>query len=120
MARRTNYAAAAASLSLALKLRRDAGNRLGEAETLNNMADLALASGKIADAHAHYEQALAISTGIDARIEEALALEGMGQCHLRDGRTDEGAVLLLKALGIYQKIGSPNSQRVEKALDDLK
>ena len=42
------------------------------------------------------------------------AREGIGRCHLLDGRRGEGAAALREALAIYQRIGSPNAQRVER------
>ncbi len=112
------YAEATASLTRALGLYRDLGDRSGEAEALSNIADMALASGKPGEARADFERAREIAASIAAPGEEARALEGIGLCHLHDGNTEQGDRLLRQALAIYQRIGSPRADLVEKTLQN--
>ncbi len=109
-------AEAARCLTSALELYRDLGDRSGEAEALNNMGEVALASGKRGEALAHYGRARSIAATISAPREEARAMEGIGQCHVQEGQAEQGAELLRGALAIYQRIGSPQAQRVEEEL----
>ena len=112
------YAAAAAGLSRALELYRTLGDRVGEAETLNNMGELSLTTLKAAEAQSRHEQALAIARAIAGALEEARALEGIGRCHLHNGRPDEASGLLRQALTIFQRLGSPDAQRITTILCD--
>jgi Tfp pilus assembly protein PilF len=66
----------------------------------------------------HYGQALAIAVGVGSPIEEARALEGIGRCQLRSGREREAITLLSQSLAIYDRIGSPNAQRVQTTLHE--
>ena len=113
-----DYPAAAGGLAQALTLYQDLSNRLGEAEVLNTLGESLLASASPAQAHARHEQALAIATDIASPLETARALEGIGRCQLQDGNQNDGAEVLHRALAIYQRIGSPNAQRVETTLRD--
>ena len=47
-------------------------------------------------------------------MEEARALEGIGQRHLQDGSLGEGAAQLRQALAIDQRIGNPAAQRIQE------
>ena len=101
------YAAGAASLRQALALSRDLGNLLGQAEAHNNFGPLAIRAANTPQARTHHAQALAIARDISAPLEEARALEGLGQTHLQDGSRDKGLGLLHQAHTIYQRIGAP-------------
>ena len=79
------------------------------------MGELLLASSVPADAHAHYEQALAIASGISAQAQQARALEGIYRCHLHDSQPGRSAASLHQALAIYQRIGSASSAQAPMA-----
>jgi hypothetical protein len=49
-------------------------------------------------------------------MEEARALEGIGQCHLQNDNLVEGAAQLRQALAIYQRIGNPAARRIQETL----
>jgi hypothetical protein len=49
-------------------------------------------------------------------LAEARALEGLGHSNLRDGHIGEGIAQLKQALAIYQRIGTPDAQRVQETL----
>jgi tetratricopeptide (TPR) repeat protein/transcriptional regulator with XRE-family HTH domain len=110
-----DYPAAEDTLADALKLYRDLGHRLGQAEVLNNLGD-SYAVSDPAQARAHYEQALEIARDISVILEEARALEGIGNTEiLETGPGDDGGYLR-RALGLYRQIGSPYAARVSETL----
>ena len=111
-----DYPAAAASHQQALALFRDLGNRLGEAEALNRLGELATRTAAAEDARRMHAQARTIARDLSAAFEEARALEGLGQSHLHAGSQGEASVHLQQALAIYQRIGVPGAQRVKAAL----
>ena len=111
-----DYPAAAASHQQALKLLRNAGDRLGQAETLNCLGELSSRTAASRQARDHHAQALAIAREIGTPLEEARALEDIGHSHLRDGHASEGAACLEQALTIYQRIGAPAARRVQETL----
>ncbi len=111
-----DYPTAAASQGQALTLYRDLGDRYGEAETLNNLGQLLGASADPADARVHHGQALDIARALGTPLEQARALEGIGHSHLHQGQHDHGTEYLRQALALYQRLGSPQAQRVETAL----
>ena len=111
-----DYPAAAASHQQAFELFRDAGNRAGQAETLNCLGELASRTADGRQARDHHARALGIARQIDTPLEQARALEGTGRSHLRDGNPAQAAAPLRDALAIYQRIASPAARRVEETL----
>lgn len=111
-----DYPAAAASLTQALALFRDIGDRHHQAEALNNLGELLSQSPPRHQARDHHTQALTIARNIGTPMEEARALEGIGQCHLHDGNPGEGTVHLQQALAIYHLIGVPDARRIQESL----
>jgi Tfp pilus assembly protein PilF len=95
---------------------RDLGDRLGQAEALNNLGELLCQTQTAQRALDHHSQALAIAHEIGAPLEEARALEGIGRCHLHDGNSGEGAAYLRRALMIYRRIGAADARRVDETL----
>ena len=114
------YAAAHASQQRALELYRTLGARDGAAEALNGMGELALAQASATAANAlyWYEQALAIARDVDVPLEAARALEGIGQCQLRNGHPNQAGPNLREALAIYQRLRSPLAQRVQATIQE--
>jgi Tetratricopeptide repeat len=100
----------------ALTLCRDGGDRLGQAETLNCLGELASRTADGRQARDHHAQALAIARELGTPLQEARALEGIGHSHIRDGHPGEGTALLEQALAIYQRIGAPAARRVQETL----
>jgi tetratricopeptide (TPR) repeat protein/transcriptional regulator with XRE-family HTH domain len=109
----TDYPAAEDTLAEALALYEKLGHRLGQAEVHNNLGEVLSVS---AEARAQHVQALEIAREIDALLEEARALEAIGQIDIEDGHREEGARELWWALEIYQRIGSPLRARVQRTL----
>jgi tetratricopeptide (TPR) repeat protein len=113
-----DYPAAAASHQQVLRLNRNVGGRLGQAETLNSLGELSSRTAASQQARDHHAQALAIARKLGTPLEEARALEGIGRSHLRDDHASEGTACLRQALAIYQRIGSPSARRVRQTLHD--
>ena len=111
-----DHPAAAASLTRALQLFRDLGDRRGQAEASVNLGELLLLSSAHREARGYFAQALSIARDIKAPVLEALALEGIGRSHIREGDPGQGAAHLRQALAIYRRIGAPEAQRVETTL----
>jgi tetratricopeptide (TPR) repeat protein len=109
----TDYPAAEATLAEALALYQKLGHRLGQAEVHNNIGEVLSDSS---EARTHHVQALEIAREIDALLEEARALEAIGQIDIEDGHREEGARELRRALEIYRRIGSPLCARVQRTL----
>jgi tetratricopeptide (TPR) repeat protein len=113
-----DYPAAAASHQQALALFGDLGNRLGQADALNRLGELATRTANTSQARELHAQAQAIARDLDAPLEEARALEGLGQTELQDATPGQAAAYLRQALAIYQRIGVPAAQRVQQALQN--
>ena len=99
--------AAAVSHQQALALFGELRNRLGELSLCSS------ATGQAGDQHT---QALAIARDISAAPEEARALEGIGNSHLREGSPSQGVAYLQQALTGYQRLGTPGAKRVQETL----
>jgi tetratricopeptide (TPR) repeat protein/transcriptional regulator with XRE-family HTH domain len=110
-----DYLLAGDTMTKALELYRGLGHHLGQAETLNNLGDLHSLSDPIR-ARDYHEQALSIARDITALLEEARALEGIGNSDIQDKKPERGGIFLRQALEIYVRIGSPHAGRVEGTL----
>lgn len=110
-----NYLAAEITLTDALKLYRDLGHGLGQAEVLNNLGEVYAISDP-AQARTHHEQALHIARSISAILEEARALEGIGNNEILETTHAYDGGYLRDALELYRRIGSPHAERVSKTL----
>jgi hypothetical protein len=64
-----------------------------------------------------HAQALAIARDLGMPLEEARALEGIGNSHLHDASPDQAAAPLRQALAIYQHLNTPGDQRIQHSLD---
>jgi tetratricopeptide (TPR) repeat protein len=109
-------------LASARQLYADIGERLGQAEVLNSLGDLARLSPDGRDAHltqalAYYTAAAELAREINSPLEEARAIEGVGQCMFEAGALSDALVNLRDAHAIYQRIGTPDARRLESILD---
>ena len=111
-----DYPAATACLAEAIELFRDLGDRLGLAKALNSLGELSLRTSAAQEAQSHHAEALAIARELGTPGEQARALEGIGRSLLHQDPAD-AAAHLRQALDIYQKIGAPDTRRVQDTLD---
>jgi tetratricopeptide (TPR) repeat protein len=87
---------------------------------MNYYAAALLATGDWAQALAIYSDALHLAREVDMPDEQALALEGIGECRLLTQDSEDGAAYLDQALQIFRQIGmQPDAQRVEARLTQL-
>ena len=100
-----------------MELHRGVGNRIGEAQALNAIGELALSATAPALARDWFTEALQIAYEISSGPYEAQALEGIGRCHLLDGEIATARMLLSQALEIYRRIGSPHADRLSALLE---
>ena len=110
-----DYLTAEATMTDALGLYRDLGHRLGQAEVLNNLGEVYAVSDP-AQARACHEQALEIARSISAILEEARALEGIGNNEILETGPVRDGLNLRRALDLYRQIGSPHAERVSETL----
>jgi predicted ATPase len=94
-----------AHFEAALALRRELGDRTGEARTLGNLGALYRVLGRMEEALSHYEASLARHREIGDRPQQARVLCNLGVLHIRQGRRGEArehyeaAVEILRAIG---------------------
>ncbi len=111
---------AADAQARALTIYREIGSRHDEAWALNHYAATIAAQGDLPRALALYEQALRMNRELNKPDSQALALEGLGECHLTAGETATGAAALSEALTIYQRLGmATDAERVRTRLATL-
>jgi DNA-binding SARP family transcriptional activator/tetratricopeptide (TPR) repeat protein len=110
---------AARDLEAGLGICREIGFHANEGWALNYYAAVFLAGGDLPRALSVYQDALKKSRKVQHPDDEALALEGIGECRLRMGDPEAGADRLNQALAIYRRIGmQPDAGRVAARLAD--
>jgi tetratricopeptide (TPR) repeat protein len=107
------------SMDRALEIYRSIGDQVCEAEGLNAVGDLRLASSLPAEALACFEQARAQTSEKISPLEHVSALDGIGRSHLAAGRPADAAAALREALALYQRLGLPRATEIEAILSDL-
>jgi DNA-binding SARP family transcriptional activator/tetratricopeptide (TPR) repeat protein len=112
-----DHRGAARHLEAAVDLFRRIGARGNEAWALNHYAAVVTAAGDRARAHAIYLDALHLARETRQPDDEALALAGIGECHLHVGDTGAGVAHLNQALKIFQRLTmKPEADRVQARL----
>ena len=81
------------------------GDRLGQANALNNLGDVRRLTGDYLGAVQDLEEALGISRDIGDRLGQANALTNLGDVRLLTGEYPGAAAVLEEALGICRDIG---------------
>lgn len=93
------------------------GSRGNVAWALNYYAAVIATTGDRPRALALYRQALTMNRELSKPDDEAIALEGIGECHLAGGQAEDGVAHLAQALEIYQRLGMrPDVERVRARL----
>jgi tetratricopeptide (TPR) repeat protein/transcriptional regulator with XRE-family HTH domain len=110
-----DYLAAEATLTRALGLYRDLGHRLGETEVLNNLGELFSISDPGRSRTLH-DEALVIASSIGVLLEQARALEGIGNSDIQEKKLADGGESLRRAHELYRQIGSPHAARAAQTL----
>lgn len=89
----------------ALRLYRQAGNRVGEGRVLGNLAAIQEAIGRPQAALRLFQQSLAVAEEIGDRRGISFALSNLGFLHTRLGQYDEAIARLQVALPLAQQMG---------------
>ncbi|MFQ3617017.1 MAG: CHAT domain-containing protein [Cyanobacteriota bacterium] len=89
----------------ALRLYRQAGNRVGEGRVLGNLAAIQEATGRPQAALRLFRQSLAVAEEIGDRRGISFALSNLGFLHTRLGQYDEAIARLQAALPLAQQMG---------------
>jgi tetratricopeptide (TPR) repeat protein len=110
-----DFGAARISLDQALRLYADyggEGTEAGRLEVLNSLGELAAAAGDPLKAERYHRMAREIATDKQVPRELARAWAGTGHAQRLAGRLDEAAGSLRIALGIYERLESPEAGRI--------
>ena len=88
-----------------MPLRRQVGDRSGEATTLNNIGSVYDDLGEQQQALAYYEQALPLRRQVGDRSGEANTLNNLAVLHYGDGAYERTAALFGEAVSLQEQIG---------------
>ncbi|MBM7774226.1 tetratricopeptide (TPR) repeat protein [Actinokineospora baliensis] len=99
------YAAATATLTEALHLSQDLGDRRGQADALTHIGVAQRAVGKYPDAKLTLTEAIDLSTMVGDRRGQAAALIGLGITQYLSGEYSASAKALNKALQVCRDLG---------------
>ena len=99
-----------AAFQRALQLQREAGDREGEAVTLNNLGWYYRRLGEIPQAERIFRETLAIFQADGDRADEAGALVNLGGIDLDLGRLEEAEASFTRARALFTKIGEPDQE----------
>ncbi|MBQ0986279.1 tetratricopeptide repeat protein [Streptomyces sp. F63] len=106
-------------LTEALTIFRTSRQRLWEGMTHFRLAELQLAAGKPGHAASLAEQALAVLRGVGGEWRRANALTLLGRALNGIGQLDRARVCWQEALGVYERLGSPEATEVRRLLQPL-
>jgi CHAT domain-containing protein len=96
--------------SLSLPLRRTAGDRRGEAVTLDNIGAAYAATNELPKALEFHRHALELSRAVGDRHEEAFALASLGKVHTLSGQSQQALDYYHQTLSIFQVLGDRRGQ----------
>jgi DNA-binding SARP family transcriptional activator len=88
-----------------LEIRREIGDRIGEAQSANSLADVYLLLGQTAEALDLYRHSLELNREVGHRYGEGIALGNLGWTLLDADRAEEAIDYLLQARRIFAEIG---------------
>ena len=89
-------------------------------ETLGLLDEQSAGRRDLPRAAALYQQALTMNRELNKPDGQAIALEGLGECHLTVGETETGTARLRQAVEIFQRLGMAlDAERVRTRLADL-
>jgi DNA-binding SARP family transcriptional activator len=88
-----------------LEIRREIGDRIGEVQSANSLADVYLLLGQTAEALDLYRHSLELNREVGHRYGEGIALGNLGWALLDAGRAEEAIDYLLQARRIFAEIG---------------
>ena len=110
---------AARDLEQAIATYRALDNHGNLANALNQYAAVVKAAGDLGRALSLYHEALDLAREAGQPDEEAVALEGIGEIHLRERNLRDGAAYLQRAREIYQRLGMPAAGQITARLAEI-
>jgi DNA-binding SARP family transcriptional activator len=88
----------------ALAIRRDMGDRRGEVQVANNLADAYIELGRPADALEPLKRALALEIDVGHRYGQGITLTNMGEAYLDLGRPEDAIESIHEARSIFVEL----------------
>ena len=82
---------------------------------LNYYAAVIADAGDQARAVAVYHDALRLAREVSQPDDEAIALQGLGEAYVREGKLEDGTAYLHKAREIYQRLGHAGGRTSHRA-----
>ncbi|HEY6311775.1 MAG TPA: BTAD domain-containing putative transcriptional regulator [Streptosporangiaceae bacterium] len=95
-------------LEQALAIRREIGDRIGEAQAANNLSDAYVVLGRTDEALDLLRRALDLSREVGYRFYEGVALNNLAEAYLDLGRPEEAIDCLLQARRTFTEIDLPH------------
>jgi tetratricopeptide (TPR) repeat protein len=92
----------------ALPIRREVGDRAGEATTLNNLGGVYDALGQKARALEYYQQALPITREVGDRAGEGVTLHNIGTIYMHFGQFSIALACFLLAKALFEYVRNPS------------
>jgi tetratricopeptide (TPR) repeat protein len=104
----------------ALPIRREVGDRGGEATTLNNIGRVYDAQGRQQEALEYFEKALLIFREVGDRWGESILLANIGRVLDALGRTAEAVRYFELSVALDEELGHPNLESHRAKLAEVK
>jgi tetratricopeptide (TPR) repeat protein len=109
-------AQAAGQFRQALALFREIGDRADEAEILNGLGEIFLATGHPAQARAHHAYALSLARQVGDQVQQARACDGLGRACHAGGDPARARRHWQEALALYTSLGTPEADQIRAQL----
>jgi tetratricopeptide (TPR) repeat protein len=106
--------------SQTLALFRQVGDRLGEANTIYAMGEVARKTGAHAEAKRHYQWAVETYEAIGGRLGQANVLDSLGELAEAQGAWQEAVEWFARALAVYEAIGAPYARVTRRNLERVR
>jgi tetratricopeptide (TPR) repeat protein len=95
---------------------REMGDRSSEAETLNSLGDVLLATGQPGDARAQHAAALGLAGQVGDRYEQARAHYGLARVCDAAGDPSRALPHWRQALALYAELSAPEAGQIRARL----
>jgi len=96
-------------------LYRETGNRTGEAEALNILGDVLLATGQPGQADRQHTAALALASEVGDQYQQARAHRGLGRACQAAGDPGQARRHREQALTLYTSLGAPEAGQLRES-----
>jgi tetratricopeptide (TPR) repeat protein len=88
------------------------GDRSGEADTLNSLGEVLIATGQLDGAHTRHAAAFELARPIGDKYQQARALGGLGRAYHAAGDQDQARQHWQQALELFTELGVPEADEV--------